>query len=82
MSALIRMPTATSITKIASTITMIVGAAMPPGLAATMIDPRVQLLGHVDDLSEIYGQVRLAVAPLRSGAGIKGKVLVPDLVLA
>jgi O-antigen biosynthesis protein len=40
-----------------------------------MSDPRVQLLGHVDDLSQVYGRVRLAIAPLRSGAGIKGKVL-------
>ncbi len=54
---------------------LIVGANMPPGIAATMRDPRVQLLGHVDDLSEVYGRVRLAIAPLRSGAGIKGKVL-------
>jgi glycosyltransferase involved in cell wall biosynthesis len=54
---------------------LIVGADMPPRLAATMSDPRVQLLGHVDDLSQVYGQVRLAIAPMRSGAGIKGKVI-------
>jgi glycosyltransferase involved in cell wall biosynthesis len=54
---------------------LIVGAEMPPRLAVTMSDPRVQLLGHVDDLSQVYGRVRLATAPLRSGAGIKGKVL-------
>jgi glycosyltransferase involved in cell wall biosynthesis len=54
---------------------LIVGADMPPRLAGTMTDPRVRLLGHVDDLSQIYGRVRLAIAPLRSGAGIKGKVL-------
>jgi glycosyltransferase involved in cell wall biosynthesis len=36
---------------------------------------RVRLIGHVSDLSELYGHVRLIVAPLRYGAGIKGKVL-------
>jgi glycosyltransferase involved in cell wall biosynthesis len=54
---------------------LIVGADMPPRLAATMSDPRVQLLGHLDDLSQVYGRVRLAIAPMRSGAGIKGKVI-------
>ncbi len=54
---------------------LIVGAGMPPKLAGTLSDPRVQLLGHVDDLSKVYGRVRLAIAPLRSGAGIKGKVI-------
>ncbi len=54
---------------------LIVGADMPPRLAGTMTDPRVRLLGHVDDLSQVYGRIRLAIAPLRSGAGIKGKVL-------
>ena len=54
---------------------LIVGADMPPRLAATMSDPRVQLLGHVDDLAQVYGRVRLAIAPMRFGAGIKGKVI-------
>ena len=53
----------------------IVGADMPPRLAPTISDSRVQLLGHVADLSQVYGRARLAIAPLRSGAGIKGKVL-------
>jgi glycosyltransferase involved in cell wall biosynthesis len=54
---------------------VIAGADLPPRLAATVADPRVQLLGHVPDLSTVYGRARLAVAPLRFGAGIKGKVL-------
>jgi glycosyltransferase involved in cell wall biosynthesis len=53
----------------------IVGADLPPRLAATATDPRVQLLGYVPDLSGEYGRARLAVAPLRFGAGIKGQVL-------
>jgi glycosyltransferase involved in cell wall biosynthesis len=35
----------------------------------------VQILGHVPDLTAFFGQVRLTVAPLRYGAGVKGKVL-------
>jgi glycosyltransferase involved in cell wall biosynthesis len=61
--------------RIADAACLIVGANMPPRLAETMSDPRVQLLGHVDDLSQVYGRVRLAIEPLQSGAGIKGKVL-------
>ncbi len=38
-------------------------------------DARVHVIGPVDELSEIFGKVRLTVAPLRFGAGIKGKVL-------
>jgi glycosyltransferase involved in cell wall biosynthesis len=53
----------------------IAGADLPPRLAATVSDPRVQLLGHVPDLFTVYSRARLAVAPLRFGAGIKGKVL-------
>jgi glycosyltransferase involved in cell wall biosynthesis len=54
---------------------LIAGADLPPRLAAIAIDPRVELLGHVPDLSIAYGRARLAIAPLRFGAGIKGKVL-------
>jgi len=54
---------------------LIVGADMPSRLADGMTDPRVRLLGHVSDLSQVYGEARLAIAPLRSGAGIKGKVI-------
>ncbi|HWB49091.1 MAG TPA: Hint domain-containing protein [Stellaceae bacterium] len=38
-------------------------------------DPRVEVVGPIDDLDKILGGVRLAVAPLRFGAGVKGKVL-------
>jgi glycosyltransferase involved in cell wall biosynthesis len=54
---------------------LIAGADLPLRLAASVTDPRVQLLGHVPDLSAVYGRARLAVAPLRFGAGVKGKVL-------
>ncbi|WP_262689864.1 glycosyltransferase [Kordiimonas aestuarii] len=35
----------------------------------------VHVIGHVKDVAEVYAQHRVFVAPLLSGAGIKGKVL-------
>jgi len=54
---------------------VIAGADMPPRLTHMLRRDRVQLLGHVSDLSQVYRRARLAVAPLCYGAGIKGKVL-------
>ncbi|MGC8477924.1 MAG: Hint domain-containing protein [Acetobacteraceae bacterium] len=51
----------------------LVGHGAPAGLVGA--DPRVALLGPVAALSEVFDLVRLTVAPLRFGAGIKGKVL-------
>ena len=39
------------------------------------LDHRIYLSGAVPDLATIFDRVRLTVAPLRFGAGIKGKVL-------
>jgi glycosyltransferase involved in cell wall biosynthesis len=53
---------------------LLVGSHMPAEIAAlTAAD--VLPVGHVDSLDEIYGQARLTIAPLRYGAGLKGKVL-------
>jgi glycosyltransferase involved in cell wall biosynthesis len=54
---------------------LVVGDNLPPRLAVAVTDPRIKLLGHVPDLTTVYSHARLAVAPLRFGAGIKGKVL-------
>ena len=35
----------------------------------------LQFLGHVDDLSEVYDRARVAIVPVRYGAGIKLKAL-------
>jgi len=51
----------------------IVGSNMPNGWQA-ITDPHIHLHGFVADLSPLYEKVRLAVAPLRYGAGVKGKV--------
>ncbi len=40
-----------------------------------VLQDRVRLRGRVPDLAAVLDQVRLSVAPLRYGAGIKGKVL-------
>jgi glycosyltransferase involved in cell wall biosynthesis len=39
------------------------------------LDRRIQFTGKVPDLATVFDRVRLTVAPLRFGAGIKGKVL-------
>jgi len=39
------------------------------------LDPRISGIGHQPDLAAALSGVRLTVAPLRFGAGIKGKVL-------
>ena len=52
----------------------LVGSDLPP--AITRLEaPRVTVLGHVPDLQSVFDRVRLSVAPLRFGAGVKGKVL-------
>ena len=50
----------------------IVGSDQPAGLAAG--DPRVHCHGWVEDLDSLYDTVRVAIAPLRFGSGIKGKI--------
>ena len=55
---------------------LLAGSAMPPGMVEWAVrDPRVRVLGQVDNLRDLFGQARLTVAPLRYGAGVKGKVL-------
>ena len=38
------------------------------------LDPRTLMIGAVEDLADVFNTVRLTVAPLRFGAGIKSKV--------
>lgn len=47
----------------------------PRLLAWAARDPRVELLGFVDDLEPLFAKSRVLVAPIRVGAGIKVKVL-------
>ena len=52
----------------------IVGSHMVPEIEA-LAGNGIQVVGFVEDISGIFGQVRLSVAPLRYGAGQKGKVV-------
>lgn len=51
----------------------IIGADAPEEVQALASDT-VEVLGFVEDLTPVLGAVRLTVAPLRFGAGMKGKV--------
>jgi O-antigen biosynthesis protein len=53
---------------------MLVGSHMPDEVRC-LESFRVRTLGYVPDVQEVYEQCLLAVAPLRYGAGVKGKVL-------
>ena len=52
----------------------LVGADMPENLHA-LANERIRVLGHAQDLGAVLAAHRLSVAPLRFGAGIKGKVI-------
>jgi glycosyltransferase involved in cell wall biosynthesis len=55
---------------------VIVGADAPEGVMARHSpSDGVEVLGHVEDLTALYRSARVTVAPLRFGAGLKGKVI-------
>lgn len=51
----------------------VVGSKMPNWLVE-LKHPNVEVLGWVPDLTPLYSQSRVCIAPLRYGAGVKGKV--------
>ena len=51
----------------------IVGPNPPPEVAA-LASPQVDVTGWIEDLQPLLDQARLMVAPLRYGAGLKGKI--------
>ncbi len=53
---------------------LLVGSYMPPDVFALAASD-VKTIGFVPTLDSIFKRVRLTVAPLRYGAGVKGKVL-------
>jgi glycosyltransferase involved in cell wall biosynthesis len=53
---------------------LLVGDGLPGGVRQRCGED-VVALGQVDDLASVFDRVRLTVAPLRFGAGIKGKVV-------
>lgn len=54
----------------------IVGAEAPPSVIALGTLPGVRFVGYVPTLDPVLESMRVGVAPLRYGAGIKGKVAV------
>ena len=52
----------------------LVGTGMPPAIRA-LARPGIEVHGDVEHLATVLGRVRLTAAPLRFGAGLKGKVL-------
>lgn len=52
---------------------LVVGSALTPEVAALAGDG-VEVLGFVQDLGPLLDRTRISVAPLRFGAGLKGKV--------
>jgi glycosyltransferase involved in cell wall biosynthesis/uncharacterized small protein (DUF1192 family) len=52
----------------------IVGAEVPAEIEALGAEPGITVLGYVDNLRPIFDKARMMVAPLRYGAGMKGKV--------
>lgn len=52
----------------------LVGSNMPDSLRRLQ-NPRIRPRGYLPDLDDLFAEIRLTVAPLRYGAGLKGKVL-------
>ncbi|HZQ07511.1 MAG TPA: glycosyltransferase family 4 protein, partial [Anaerolineae bacterium] len=47
----------------------------PPHWLKELSDPKILVTGYVRDLAAYLNRCRLTIAPLRYGAGVKGKVL-------
>jgi putative sugar O-methyltransferase len=53
---------------------LLVGSEVTPEVTALAAEDGVEVLGFVQDLDALMARVRVSVAPLRYGAGLKGKV--------
>jgi GT2 family glycosyltransferase/glycosyltransferase involved in cell wall biosynthesis len=51
----------------------VVGSKMPDSLRS-LAGPGIEILGFVQDIDPLLAQSRISIAPLRYGAGVKGKV--------
>jgi uncharacterized repeat protein (TIGR01451 family) len=54
---------------------LLIGSGMSETLRSELQRTGVKVLGRVDDLTDVFERIRLTVAPLRFGAGLKDKVL-------
>jgi glycosyltransferase involved in cell wall biosynthesis len=57
------------------TISCLLAGSDMPDAVFRLARPGIVSLGHVEDLDTLFDRVRLTVAPLRYGAGIKAKVV-------
>jgi GT2 family glycosyltransferase/glycosyltransferase involved in cell wall biosynthesis len=55
--------------------TLFVTGANPPDSVTGLASERVQFLGNVADLADVYGRVRVIVSPMLYGAGVKNKTV-------
>ena len=55
-------------------IRFLVAGSRPPSNVLALETDDIHILGFVEDLSSLLDSVRVSVAPLRYGAGIKGKI--------
>ena len=53
---------------------VIVGGDMPKDIE-NLAGPQVRVLGQLPDVNDLFGSCRMSIAPLRYGAGLKGKVI-------
>lgn len=54
--------------------TTIIGSHMPESIKALEAHPSLRVLGFVEDIEPELTRARVSIAPLRYGAGVKGKV--------
>jgi glycosyltransferase involved in cell wall biosynthesis len=52
---------------------VVVGADAPPSVEA-LAGPDIVIAGHVPEIEPVFDRSRVLVAPLRYGAGLKGKI--------
>ena len=52
----------------------VIGSNPPESIQRLAESPGIEILGFVKDLEPVFSDIRLSVAPLRYGAGIKGKI--------
>ena len=53
----------------------IVGSGPPESIQALQSSPQVTVTGYVEDLRDFYRRAQIVVVPLRTGVGIRGKIL-------
>jgi glycosyltransferase involved in cell wall biosynthesis/2-polyprenyl-3-methyl-5-hydroxy-6-metoxy-1,4-benzoquinol methylase len=53
---------------------LVLAGSHPPAEVLSLAGPDVRVTGYVPDLDPLFASARLSIAPLRYGAGVKGKI--------